>query len=109
MGIVNAQDLRGSVDRAMARAKITDIHTHLYAPCFGDMLAWGIDELLTYHYLIAEGFRQFDLGYDDFWALSAIARLRSGPFSGEPSAGRPSRRPFRYVSNSAAGSGFAYK
>jgi len=54
----------------MARAKITDIHTHLYAPCFGGLLSWGIDELLTYHYLIAEFFRQSDLPYDDFWKLT---------------------------------------
>lgn len=63
-------DIRGMVDRAMARAKITDIHTHLYAPQFGDMLAWGVDELLTYHYLIAEFFRQSDMPYDAFWKLS---------------------------------------
>ncbi|HEV3028554.1 MAG TPA: glucuronate isomerase, partial [Planctomycetota bacterium] len=54
----------------MARAKITDIHTHLYAPCFGDLLSWGIDELLTYHYLIAEFLRQSDLPYESFWKLS---------------------------------------
>jgi hypothetical protein len=54
----------------MARAKITDIHTHLYAPCFGDLLAWGVDELLTYHYLIAEFFRQSDLPYEAFWKMS---------------------------------------
>src|SRR5262249_7083048 len=70
MATVGAQELRGVVDRAMARAKITDIHTHLYAPCFGNLLSWGIDELLTYHYLIAEFFRQSDLSYDDFWELS---------------------------------------
>jgi hypothetical protein len=70
MATVTAQDLRGTIDRAMARAKITDIHTHLYAPCFGDLLSWGIDELLTYHYLIAEYFRQSDLPYEAFWKLS---------------------------------------
>ncbi|HVE41555.1 MAG TPA: glucuronate isomerase [Planctomycetota bacterium] len=70
MAIATTQDVRGAVDRAMARAKITDIHTHLYAPCFGDLLAWGVDELLTYHYLIAEFFRQSDLPYEAFWAMS---------------------------------------
>jgi hypothetical protein len=70
MTTVSAADLRGAIDRAMDRAKITDIHTHLYAPCFGDLLSWGIDELLTYHYLIAEFFRQSDLPYDAFWKLS---------------------------------------
>jgi hypothetical protein len=70
MATVNATDLRGAIDRAMGRAKITDIHTHLYAPCFGGLLSWGIDELLTYHYLIAEFFLQSDLPYDAFWKLS---------------------------------------
>ena len=49
---------------------VFDIHTHLYDPAFGDLLLWGIDELLVYHYLVAEGFRHFDLPYDKFWALS---------------------------------------
>lgn len=70
MVIAKGQDLRDVVDRAIARAKITDIHTHLYAPGFGDMLAWGVDELLTYHYLIAEFFRQSDMPYETFWKLS---------------------------------------
>ncbi len=31
-----------------------DVHTHLYSARFGDLLLWGFDELVTYHYLIAE-------------------------------------------------------
>ena len=62
--------LRETVCDVVERTPVFDIHTHLYDPAFGDLLLWGIDELLVYHYLIAEGFRQFDLGYDDFWALS---------------------------------------
>jgi hypothetical protein len=49
---------------------LTDIHTHLYDPAFNELLLWGIDDLLTYHYLIAETFRYVDLPYDKFWALS---------------------------------------
>lgn len=70
MAIAHPEELRRAVDGAMARAKITDIHTHLYAPAFGDMLAWGVDDLLTYHYLIAEYFRHSDVPYDSFWNLS---------------------------------------
>jgi hypothetical protein len=70
MAIANVQDLRGALDGALERTKITDIHTHLYAPCFGDLLSWGIDELLTYHYLIAEFFRQSDMPYEEFWKRS---------------------------------------
>lgn len=31
-----------------------DVHTHLFSARFGDLLLWGFDELITYHYLIAE-------------------------------------------------------
>ena len=33
---------------------VVDIHTHLYSEAFGDLMLWGIDELLTYHYLVPE-------------------------------------------------------
>ncbi len=61
-----------AVGEALAAAPITDIHTHLYAPQFGGLLLWGVDELLTYHYLVAEFFRVADtrLDYDAFWSLA---------------------------------------
>ncbi|MBM3290794.1 MAG: glucuronate isomerase, partial [Candidatus Hydrogenedentes bacterium] len=46
--------LRAAVRRAVYETPITDLHTHLYAPPFGPLLLYGVDELLTYHYLIAE-------------------------------------------------------
>jgi hypothetical protein len=47
-----------------------DIHTHVYSEAFGELLLWGIDELLTYHYLVAELFRyRPDLAYADFWRM----------------------------------------
>src|SRR5678815_6116807 len=49
---------------------VIDVHTHLYDPAFKELLLWGIDDLLVYHYLIAEGFRYFDIPYDKFWSLS---------------------------------------
>jgi hypothetical protein len=64
------EDLRERVRQNVEAVRVTDIHTHLYDPAFGGLLLWGIDDLLVYHYLIAEGFRWFDLSYDDFWALS---------------------------------------
>ncbi len=48
--------------------RVVDIHTHLFDPAFGKFLLWGIDELVTYHYLVAEVFRaRPDLDYDQFW------------------------------------------
>lgn len=63
-------DIREVVARVVARTPVTDIHTHLYAPAFGPLLLWGIDELLTYHYLVAEVMRVTNIAYDAFWALS---------------------------------------
>jgi hypothetical protein len=48
--------------------RFVDIHTHLFDPAMGKILLWGIDELVTYHYLVAEVFRaRPDLKYDNFW------------------------------------------
>jgi len=61
--------LKAHVERAVATVQVTDIHTHLYDPAFGDLLLWGIDDLLVYHYLVAEAFRYMEMPYDTFWAL----------------------------------------
>lgn len=58
------------VNRAVNQTRITDIHTHLFSPNFGANLLWGIDELITYHYLISETFRWIDLPYADYWKMS---------------------------------------
>ena len=64
--------LAAQVERIVATTPVSDIHTHLYDPAFGELLLWGIDELLVYHYLVAEAFRYFDVPYDKFWKLSKI-------------------------------------
>lgn len=64
--------LRSTVRAVMQETTITDIHTHLFPPAHGDLLLWGVDELLTYHYLVAElfAFAPKDLTYEAFWAMS---------------------------------------
>jgi len=78
--------LQSSVEKAVAEQPVIDIHTHLYPPSFGTpaanrtartdptgLMLWGIDELLTYHYLVAEVYRVVpasELPYEQFWALS---------------------------------------
>ena len=51
-----------------------DVHTHLYAPVFKGLLLWGVDDLLVYHYLIAEVFRQWPGPYKKFWSLTKSAQ-----------------------------------
>ena len=70
MSLASAEEVRKAVGKALAQVPITDVHTHLYDPAFEGLLLWGIDELLTYHYLVAEVFRWTDLPYDEFWRLS---------------------------------------
>jgi mannitol-1-phosphate/altronate dehydrogenase len=40
----------------VAGVETIDLHTHLLPPTHGPLCLWGIDELLTYHYLVAEYF-----------------------------------------------------
>src|SRR2546427_8048033 len=57
------------VEKIVANTPVFDIHTHLYDPAFKELLLWGIDELLVYHYLVAEAFRYDDAPYEQFWRL----------------------------------------
>src|ERR1051326_6201642 len=66
-----AQVVRDVVQRTPVR----DIHTHLYDPAFGPLLLLGIDDLLMYHYLIAETFRYLDMPYEKFWAASKTQQV----------------------------------
>lgn len=67
-------DLRALVRRLMGRIPVTDVHTHLFDPALGPMLLWGIDELLTYHYLAAELHRaRPDLAFADVRAMPRAA------------------------------------
>ena len=53
--------IRPAVEQVLARTPSIDMHTHLFSPAFGKLGLWGIDELLTYHYLEAEVFRSSDI------------------------------------------------
>lgn len=66
----NTNELEQVVREIVERQPVTDIHTHLFAPVFKDLLLWNVDELLTYHYLVAEVMRWSDIPIEDFWALS---------------------------------------
>jgi len=66
----DARELRRHVDEVTAATPVTDLHTHLYAPQFGELNLWGIDELLNYHYLIAELFRASSVKPEEFWQLN---------------------------------------
>ena len=68
--ILNLAEVQRTVEEVVERAAVIDIHTHLYPPSFGALCLWGIDELLTYHYLIAELFRSAKVSPRQFWSLT---------------------------------------
>jgi hypothetical protein len=74
---VPAAKLRATVKRIVAETPVFDIHTHLYAAPFGDLLLWGPEELITYHYLIAEVSRtDRSFSPDAFYAMPKADQAR---------------------------------
>ena len=65
-----AEQLQGIVEQELRAIPFIDIHTHLYRPSLGRLGLWGIDELLTYHYLEAELFRSSLVTPDQYWAMT---------------------------------------
>ena len=63
-------DLPGEVERVVVNTPVFDVHTHQYPPAFKTLFSAGIDDLVTYHYLVAELFRSSDLSTDAFWRLN---------------------------------------
>ncbi|SCY32791.1 glucuronate isomerase [Alkaliphilus peptidifermentans] len=70
MKITDQTTLKLVIEEAVNNVEITDVHTHIYSTGFKNLLLWGIDELLTYHYLIAEFFRYSTMSYNEFFKLS---------------------------------------
>src|SRR5438309_6811974 len=68
--LLTEAQISSTVQDVLATTEIIDIHTHLFAPSFGKLGLWGIDELLTYHYLEAEFFRSSRTTPDQYFALS---------------------------------------
>ncbi len=62
-------ELARTVSAVVEKTPVLDVHTHLYSPAFGKLLLWGIDELLTYHYLICETMLHAPMPYGKFYAM----------------------------------------
>ena len=67
---LTADQIASVVEEVLNATQFIDIHTHLYPPSFGKIGLWGIDELLTYHYLEAELFRFAAITPEQYWQLS---------------------------------------
>jgi len=64
-----ADQIHSAVEDVLATTQFIDMHTHLFPPAFGKLGLWGIDELLTYHYLEAEFFRFSGMTPEHYWSL----------------------------------------
>ncbi len=69
-GRLEADQLAAVVEQELAGIPFIDVHTHLFMPSLGSLGLWGIDELITYHYLEAELFRSSDLQPEQYFRLS---------------------------------------
>jgi hypothetical protein len=86
METLTKNQIASVVTDVVAKQGIVDMHTHTYPPSFGTpvansagevdkkgLLLWGVDELLTYHYLCAEVYRVVPatkLPYEQFWKMT---------------------------------------
>ncbi len=64
--------LTAQIERVVASTPAIDMHTHLYDPTLGGLLLWGIDDMLVYHYLVAEAFRWLDVPAEKFWLMTKL-------------------------------------
>ena len=65
-------ELQAQVESIVSSTPVMDAHTHLFPLEFNELCLWGIDELLTYHYLTAEALRTARMSYEQFWAMSKM-------------------------------------
>ncbi len=72
--LTDRAELRRQVEFLVRTTPVTDVHTHIFPTEFDGLFLHGIDDLLTYHYLIAETFRSTDLSHARFWGLSKVER-----------------------------------
>ncbi len=59
-----------TVEEELRFTPFIDVHTHLFTPSLGKLGLWGIDELITYHYLEAELFRSAAITPANYFRLS---------------------------------------
>ena len=62
-------ELPAAVEEELGATPYIDVHTHLFMPSLGRLGLWGIDELVTYHYLEGELFRSSDITPEQYFSL----------------------------------------
>jgi hypothetical protein len=72
--ILSAEQILPAVEAELKATPFIDIHTHLFQPSLGENGLWGIDNLITYHYLEAEVFRSSRMTPAEYFGLSRRAK-----------------------------------
>jgi len=69
---LTVENVGDAVRSEVADVQVIDVHTHLLPASHGKLMLWGIDELLTYHYLVSEYFMiaKAEVTHESFFALS---------------------------------------
>lgn len=67
---LSSGEILTTVQDELRATPFIDVHTHLYMPSLGSMGLWGIDELVTYHYLEAELFRSADCSPEQYFGMA---------------------------------------
>jgi hypothetical protein len=67
--LLQENQILAAVEDTLESVQVIDMHTHLFAPALGNLGLWGIDELITYHYLEAELFRSSAITPEQYWSL----------------------------------------
>jgi hypothetical protein len=70
-------EILSMAEDVLASTQFIDMHTHLFAPALGKLGLWGIDELITYHYLEAEFFRSSRMTPEQYWSLTKQDRANA--------------------------------
>lgn len=70
--VLTTESIAEAVRKEVHDVEVIDVHTHLLPASHGNLMLWGIDELLTYHYLVSEYFMvaPADMSHERFFALS---------------------------------------
>lgn len=63
-------EILSTVTEELQNLSFIDVHTHLFMPSLGKLGLWGVDELVTYHYLEAEIFRFAAITPAAYWAMT---------------------------------------
>lgn len=75
--LLEREEALEAVRHAVYNVEAIDLHTHLFPPSHGNLMKWGIDDLLTYHYLVAEFFESAPanlITVEQFYALPTSAQ-----------------------------------